>query len=63
MKRFILISLAPLFLWTGIAGAQGGEYGGGNWHMGPGMRFGWGMGWVMILFWILVLVGLLMLIR
>ncbi len=63
MKRFILITLTLLFLWPGITSAQGRGYGGGNWHLGPGMMFGWGMGWVMILFWILILVVLVLLIR
>ena len=39
----------------------------GNWHMGPGMMHGWGMGWVggifMIIVWVLVIVGLVFLVK
>jgi putative membrane protein len=39
----------------------------GNWHMGPGMMDGWGMGWFggifMIVIWVLVIVGLVFLIK
>jgi len=45
--------------------AQSGRY--GNWHMGPGMMGGWGMGWFgglfMIVFWILILAALVYFIK
>jgi putative membrane protein len=38
-----------------------------NWHMGPGMMGGWGMGWFggifMIIFWILILMALVYFIK
>ena len=38
-----------------------------NWHMGPGMMGGWGMGWFggifMMIFWILILVALVYFIK
>ena len=39
----------------------------GDWHMGPGMMDGWGMGWFggffMIVFWVLVIVALIFFIK
>ena len=60
---------AALFLLThspvGEAHAQWRGY--GDWHMGPGMMNGWGMGWFggifMIVLWVLVIVGLIFLIK
>ena len=58
---FVVCVLTP---WN-LALAQGGRY--NDWHMGPGMMGGWGMGWFggifMIVFWILILVGLVFLIK
>ncbi|WP_208598417.1 SHOCT domain-containing protein [Desulfatiglans anilini] len=55
----------PAFFISREAFAQGRGY--SDWHMGPGMMDGWGMGWFggifMIALWVLILVGLIFLIR
>ena len=61
LALFFLILFDPL----NAAQAQSGRY--GDWHMGPDMMGGWGMGWFggifMLVFWILILVGLVFVIR
>lgn len=63
-KYFATGSALAMFFST-EAVAQWREY--GNWHMGPGMMDGWGMGWFggifMIVIWVLVIVGLVFLIK
>jgi len=59
-------SISAMFSWTGSeAMAQWRGY--GDWHMGPGMMDGWGMGWFggifMVVIWVLVIVGLVFLIK
>ena len=69
MRMRHLLSLgfiSAIFSCTGSeAMAQWRGY--GNWHMGPGMMDGWGMGWFggifMIVIWVLVIVGLVFLIK
>ena len=66
-KKFIYAGSTILLFILGLpphsndAFAGWGDY--ANWHMGPGMMGGWGMGWIMLIFWILVLVGLILIIK
>jgi putative membrane protein len=67
VKKKVAFAAGMVFLfyaWTEVL-AQGGRY--GNWPMGPGTMYGWGMGWFggifSLIFWILLIVGMVFLIR
>ena len=65
---YLLVGLLPVIfplLYNGEALGQWRDY--DNWHMGPGMMGGWGMGWFggifMVVFWGAIIVGIIFVIK
>ncbi|MFC1822318.1 SHOCT domain-containing protein [Thermodesulfobacteriota bacterium] len=65
--QFSFITALILLMLSSGSEALAQWRGDGDWHMGPGMMGGWGMGWFggifMIVFWVLIIVGLIFLIK